>query len=255
MSEGRAGAPPAFPAASAARRMKPLLGAALASLIGCALCVALGVWQLHRLAWKEGLIAAADARAHAAPAPLPAPDTWAALDPTNYEYRRVEASGVYDLSRQELVFTNIEEAHGRYNGVGFYVMTPLKLAGGETVIVNRGFVPEDKKAEAAKGPQGETKIVGLMRASERRNLFTPADDPARGVFYTRDVEALAAALKLGPHAPFTLDAEAGPDPLPQGGETRLTFVNNHLSYAFTWFGMAAALAGVFGVWAYGRLRS
>jgi len=235
--------------------MKRVLAAGVASLLACALFIALGVWQLHRLAWKEGLIAAADARAHSAPVPLPSPEAWAALDPAQYEYRRVEATGVYDLSDQELVFTNIEEAHGRYNGVGYYVMTPLRLAGGETVIVNRGFVPEAMKAAAAKGPQGETKIVGLMRATERRNLFTPADDPARGVFYTRDVEALAAALKLGPHAPFTLDAEAGPDPLPQGGETRLTFVNNHLGYAFTWFGMAAALAGVFGVWAFGRLRA
>jgi len=234
--------------------MKRVLAAGVASLLACALFIALGVWQLHRLAWKEGLIAAADARAHSAPVPLPSPEAWAALDPAQYEYRRVEATGVYDLSDQELVFTNIEEAHGRYNGVGYYVMTPLRLAGGETVIVNRGFVPEAMKAAAAKGPQGETKIVGLMRATERRNLFTPADDPARGVFYTRDVEALAAALKLGPHAPFTLDAEAGPDPLPQGGETRLTFVNNHLGYAFTWFGMAAALAGVFAVWAWGRLR-
>jgi surfeit locus 1 family protein len=235
--------------------MKRIVGAGVASLVACALFLALGVWQLHRLAWKEGLIAAADARAHSAPVALPAPRTWSALDPADYEYRRVEASGVFDLSDQELVFTSIEEAHGRYNGVGFYVMTPLKLASGETVIVNRGFVPEAMKAAATKGPQGETRIVGLMRATERRNPFTPADDPAHGIFYTRDVEGLAAALKLGPHAPFTLDAEAGPDPLPQAGETRLTFVNNHLGYAFTWFGMAAALAGVFGVWAYGRLRA
>ena len=81
-----------------------------------------------------------------------------------------------------------------------------------------------------------------MRASEPRNLFTPADDPQHGVFFTRDVEALARAMGLGAHAPFLIDADAGPDPLPQGGETRLTFPNNHLSYAFTWFGLAVALA-------------
>jgi surfeit locus 1 family protein len=235
--------------------MKGIVGAGVASLLACVMFIGLGVWQLHRLAWKEGLIAAADARAHSAPAPLPPPDAWAALNPADYEYRRVEARGVYDLADQELVFTDIDEPRGRYAGVGYYVMTPMKLDDGGVVIVNRGFVPEAMKADAAKGPQGETKIVALMRASERRNLFTPADDPARGVFYTRDVDGLAAALKLGPHAPFTLDAEAGPDPLPQGGETRLTFVNNHLGYAFTWFGMAAALTGVYGVWAYGRLKA
>ena len=55
-------------------------------------------------------------------------------------------------------------------------------------------------------------------------------------------------------APFVIDADAGPEPLPQGGETRLIFVNDHLSYAFTWFGLAAALAGVFAVYAWGALR-
>jgi surfeit locus 1 family protein len=234
--------------------MRRIIVPGIASLIGVALLVALGVWQLHRLAWKEALIAAVEARAHVAPVPLPPPESWGALDPADYEYRRVEATGVYDLSNQELVFTSMEEPRGIYGGVGYQVMTPLRLANGATVIVNRGFVPEGMKASAAKGPQGETKIVALMRASERRNLFTPADEPARGVFFTRDAEGLARALRLGPHAPFTLDAEAGPDPLPEGGETRLTFVNNHLSYAFTWFGMAAALVGVYGVWAFGRMR-
>lgn len=235
--------------------MRRIVVPGVASLIGAALLVALGVWQLHRLAWKEALIAAVEARAHAAPVPLPAPESWGELKPAEYEYRRVEARGVYDLAHQELVFTSMEEPHGPYGGVGYLVMTPLRLASGATLIVNRGFVPEGMKAAAGKGPQGQTKIVALMRASERRNLFTPADDPAHGIFFTRDAEGLAIAMRLGPHAPFTLDAEAGPDPLPEGGETRLTFVNNHLSYAFTWFGMAAALAGVYGVWAFGRLKA
>ena len=133
-------------------------------------------------------------------------------------------------------------------------MTPLKLDSGESVVVNRGFVPDTMKAEAKNGPRGETKVVGLMRASEPRNLFTPADEPANGVFFSQDVQALAAAMRLGPHAPFSIDAEAGPDPLPEGGETRLTFPNNHLSYAFTWFGLAIALVGVLGAYLWKQAR-
>jgi surfeit locus 1 family protein len=152
------------------------------------------------------------------------------------------------------VFGVLEEPRGRYGGIGFYVMTPLRLASGEAVIVNRGFVPDAMRDAADKGPRGETAIIGLMRASQPRNMFTPADDPAHGMFYTRDVEALAKAMQLGPHAPFSLDAEAGSDPLPQGGETRLSFVNNHLSYALTWFGLAAALIGVFATYAWGQRR-
>jgi surfeit locus 1 family protein len=232
-----------------------LAGAAAATLIGVALLCALGVWQLKRLAWKEGLIAAADARAHAAPVAAPPPQQWPALKPADYEYRRVQVSGVYDYADQQFLFGALESPHGRYGGVGYYVMTPLRLPGGEAVIVNRGFVPDELKRQADNGPRGEVSVVGLMRASEQRNWFTPADEPARGVVFSRNVEALAAEMRLGPHAPFVIDAEAGPDPLPEGGETRLTFVNNHLGYAFTWFGLAAALAGVFGVYAYGRLRA
>ena len=231
-----------------------LAAAAVATLAGVALGIGLGVWQLQRLAWKEGLIAAAESRAHAAPAPVPAPAQWAALNPADYEYRRVEAHGVYDYANQKYLFTSLESPRGRYSGVGYDVFTPLKLADGAEIIVNRGFVPDTMKDKVSSGPGGEVAVVGLMRAAEARHWFTPADDPERGIFFSRDIEALAAAMKLGPHAPFVIDAEAGPEPLPQGGETRLTFINNHLSYAFTWFGLAAALAGVFGVYAFGRLR-
>jgi surfeit locus 1 family protein len=231
-----------------------LMAAAAASILAVAALVSLGVWQLKRLAWKEGLIEAADARAHAAPSSLPEPSQWPELKPGDYEYRRIKAKGVYDYSHQELIFSGLDEPRGRYGGVGYFVMTPLRLPSGETIIVDRGFVPDDRKADANKGPRGESEVVGLMRASEPRNLFTPADDPAHGVFYTRDVEALARAMALGPHAPFVIDADAGPDPLPQGGETRLTFVNNHLGYAFTWFGLAGALIGVFGAYAWSQRR-
>jgi surfeit locus 1 family protein len=229
-----------------------LAGAALATLAGVALLAGLGVWQLKRLAWKEGLIAAVAARAHAAPTPVPPPSDWAALKPADYEYRRVAVKGVYDYAHQEFIFGALENPRGRYGGVGYYVMTPLKLATGQTIIVNRGFVPEALKAAADKGPRGEVEVVGLMRASERGNLFTPADEPARHEFFSRNVERLARAMQLGPHAPFAIDAEAGPDPLPEGGETRLVFVNNHLSYAFTWFGLAAALATMFAIYARGQ---
>jgi surfeit locus 1 family protein len=233
---------------------RPLAAAAAATLVGVAILIALGLWQLQRLDWKEALIAAAESRAHSAPVPAPPPAEWATLKPADYEYRRVEAQGVYDYADQKLLFSSLSEPRGRYSGVGYYVLTPLRLPGGGAIIVNRGFVPDDLKAKAEDGPRGEVKVTGLMRATEARNWFTPADEPQRGVFFARDVEALASSMKLGPHAPFVIDAEAGPDPLPQGGETRLSFVNNHLSYAFTWFGLAAALAGVFGTYAYGRLK-
>jgi surfeit locus 1 family protein len=238
-------------------RVRSLAAPAAATLIGLALLVGLGVWQLKRLAWKEGLIAAVESRTTAPPVEIPPPEAWAKLNPGDYEYRHVRLSGIYDYAHQALVFRALSSPRGRYGGPGYLVMTPLQLAGGGSVLVNRGFVPEERKDAANAGSGGPTDVTGLMRASEDRTWFTPSDDPARGQWFTRDVEGIAEALKLGPHAPFSVDADASPDPdaLPEGGETILEFPNNHLSYAMTWFGMAMALAGVFAVYAVGQLRS
>jgi surfeit locus 1 family protein len=235
---------------------RSLAALALATLIGLALLIGLGVWQLKRLAWKEALIAAVEARVSAPAVGLPAPSDWPALSPEDYEYRHVRASGVFDFSHQALVFRSLSNPRGRYSGPGYLVMTPLKLTSGESVLVNRGFVPEERKGSADSGPSGEVEVTGLMRASEGRTWFTPSDDPSRGQWFTRDVEGIAKGLGLGPHAPFSIDADASAEPgaLPQGGETILAFPNNHLSYAITWFGTALALAGVFVAYAITRLR-
>ncbi len=237
-------------------KLRSLAAPALATLALMAVLIGLGVWQLQRLAWKEALIAAVEARAKAPPGEAPASALWAKLVPADYEYLHVRLTGVFDLSRQALVFRAITAPRGRYGGPGYLVMTPLRLPNGADVLVNRGFVPAERVDAAKEGPSGEVVVTGLMRSSEGRTWFTPSDDPARGKWFTRDVEEIAAALKLGPHAPFSIDEDASPDPaaLPEGGETVLSFPNSHLSYAVTWFGMALALAGVFTAFAIARLR-
>jgi surfeit locus 1 family protein len=240
-------------------RVRSLVAPALATLVGVALLLALGDWQLRRLAWKEALIAAVETRVHAPPVDLPPEADWPKLDPADYEYRHVRLSGVYDASRQVLVFRALGEPRGRYGGPGYLVMTPLKLASGAEVVVNRGFVPQGRRDTAALGAEGEAPsvVTGLMRASETRTWFTPADDPASGQWFTRDVGAMARAMSLTRPAPFSVDADASADAaaIPEGGETIIAFPNNHLSYAMTWFGMAAALIGVFAAFALTRLRA
>ena len=238
-------------------RARGLIAPAAATVVCVALLVGLGDWQLRRLAWKEALIAAVETRAHAAPVDAPPESEWPRLDPADYEYRRVRLTGVFDGSRQVAVFRALSEPRGRYGGLGYLVMTPLKLADGATVLVDRGFVPDSQKAAAGDGlTGGEMTVVGLMRASETRNWFTPSDDPASGQWFTRDVGAIARAEGLTRVAPFFIDADADADPtaLPEGGETILEFPNNHLSYALTWFGIAAALVGVFAAYAASQLR-
>jgi surfeit locus 1 family protein len=241
-------------------RRRSLLWLGLFTSLGLAGLIGLGLWQLQRLAWKETLIAEVEARVAAPPVDAPSPAAWAKLDPADYEYRHVRLSGVYDFGRQALVFRALDHPRGRFGGPGYLVLTPLRLADGATVIVNRGFIPQDQRdffAAPTQAASGDVVVSGLMRSSEPRNWFTPPDDPAHDQWFTRDPAAIAAALKLERAAPFTIDADATGNLgyLPQGGETILAFPNNHLAYAFTWFGMALALIGVFGAYAATRLRA
>lgn len=208
--------------------------------------VSLGVWQLHRLAWKEGLIAEIATRSKAPPQPLPDPSIWPSLAPTDYAYRHVELTGRYENDKEALVFYG---AGPHDLGPGYLILAPLRLDSGAFVIVNRGFVPIDlAKSARAKGEiEGETQITGLMRPPQTRNLFTPADEPDKDIFFTRDPAAIAAHFGLAPAAPFVVDADDRPVPggWPIGGMTEIDIPNNHLSYALTWFGLAVGLLAVF----------
>jgi surfeit locus 1 family protein len=234
--------------------LRSLIWPALVTLAGIAVLISLGIWQLQRLAWKEALIARIEARAKAPPSPLPPQSEWAALKPEDYEYRHVSLRGRFD-AREALVFRGSGREAGE--GPGYLVLAPLLLPDGAAVIINRGFVPSAAKDPASHAPQaGEVTVTGLMREPEPRNLFTPADQPDKNLWFTRDPGAIAADFGLTRAAPFSVDADSSGDPkaLPRGGTTVIAFPNNHLAYALTWFGLAAALAGVFGSWAWTRIR-
>ena len=222
--------------------------------------IGLGLWQIQRLAWKTDLVRTIDDRVHAPTVPLPGEADWLGLRPADYAYRHVEATGTFDHAREVHVFRPLGDAKGPYHGIGDLVLTPLHLPTGAIVIVNRGFVPIDRLSPETR-PAGQVggmvTITGLMREPESRNLFTPADDPAKAQWFTRDPAAIAASEGLQRVAPFTVDADASavPGGLPQGGETVLDIPNNHLSYALTWFGLALGLGGVFVVFAARRLHN
>lgn len=233
-------------------RRRSLVVLTILTVAALAVLLALGTWQVRRLAWKEALIARVDERIHAAPQPLPAADTWPALKAEEIEYRPVTVTGRFDHAHELRVFMALAEPRGRYGGQGWFILTPLQLAGSDRwVLVNRGFVPQDR-GDPASRPEGqvsgEVTLTGLMRPPEPRTWLSPADDPARNVWFVRDPATMAKAVGLDPSAvaPFTIDAAAtAPGDLPQGGETVVAFTNNHLGYAITWYGLAAALAAVY----------
>ncbi len=219
--------------------------------------VALGSWQLARLAEKENLAALIAARIDGAPVALPPVAAWPALDPATLEYGPVTIEGSYLPDGTVLVFTSLASPRGRYSGAGYWVMTPLRTAGGGIVFINRGFVPQAAADQVPAPPDGMIEIAGIARVPEQVSAFTPAPDPARRIDWVRDPERLAAQTDLGdaPIAPLTIDLpSAGEGVLPQGGETVLSFSNNHLGYAITWFGFALITPLLLGLWIWRQLR-
>ncbi len=211
----------------------------LAAAVFAGLC-ALGTWQVHRLAWKRALIAQVDQRAHAPATPAPGQADWPGLTSDNAEYRHVSAAGTFNFDQQTLVQAATEL------GSGYWVMTPLKLADGGTVLVNRGFVlPAWRKAQAnVAQPPAPAQVTGLLRMGEPGSGFLRNNDPASNLWYSRDLPAIAAARGLTDVAPYFIDADAasspGKDPArePVGGLTVINFPNNHLVYAITWYALA-----------------
>lgn len=196
--------------------------------------VALGVWQIQRLAWKTDLIAQVDARVHAAPVAAPRPSD-GPVSRAEDQYRRVAVRGVFLNDRETLVQAVTDL------GGGFWVMTPFRTDDGFVVLVNRGFVPPDRRDPTTRpAPQGRQAVTGLLRITEPNGGFLRRNDPAADRWFSRDVAAIAQARGLGDVAPYFIDAEAGqPGGWPRGGLTVIRFANSHLVYALTWFGMAA----------------
>jgi len=236
-----------------------MIGATVFAVAGIAVLLGLGKWQLERRVWKESLIATVTARLARAPEQLPPRANWPQLTPEANEFARVTFSAEFINDEEALVYTAGSAFRTDVQGPGYWVFAPARLAGGSIVLIDRGFVPADRKDPASRlqgVPHGVIDIVGVMRWPETRGIFTPADDPKSNVWYLRDPKAIAAAKKWDATTPFYIEQEA---PVPVGGwptpgKLVVNLPDNHLQYAITWFGLALGLAGVYGVWLLGRLR-
>lgn len=226
-------------------------------LAAFAALLALGTWQVQRLHWKEGLLAAIDERTHAQPASLAEIERRFA-ETGDVDYWRVTVSGRFLNDDERHFFTTWQ------GDSGFNVYTPLQLDDGRYLLVNRGFVPFDRKDPATRREgqvEGRVEITGLARnpIPEKPSFLVPENDPAKNIFYWKDLSAMAATSGLPADAqvlPFFVDAGPAPNPggLPVGGVTIIDLPNSHLQYAFTWYGLAAALLAVSVLWFVRRRR-
>ncbi|WP_194711916.1 SURF1 family protein [Noviherbaspirillum soli] len=245
---GRAASPEA---AQHPRSKAKRLALAIFAVLAFAVFAALGTWQVVRLQWKLALIERVEERVHAAPVAAPGPERWAQISAESDEYRQVRLAGSYRYEKTVRVQAVTDL------GAGYWLMTPLVTNQGSIVLVNRGFVPAGQ-GDAGFGParpgSGAAEVSGLLRMSQPGGAFLRRNDPAAGRWYSRDVGAIAAAQGLGSVAPYFIDADAAsaerdarqaPGPAPVGGLTVVSFHNNHLVYALTWYALALMVAGAF----------
>jgi surfeit locus 1 family protein len=215
------------------------------ALLACAGFIALGTWQVHRLRWKLDLIERVGQRVHAGAVPAPAPADWPAVNAASDEYRRVKVSGALLAAQAAKVQASTEL------GSGYWLLAPLRTADGTVTMINLGFIPPGQARDTLP-PQASApfEVSGLLRMAEPGGGFLRRNDPAADRWYSRDVAAIAAARGLSAAAPYFIDADAATAArlpaggvAPVGGLTVVSFQNNHLVYALTWYGLALMMAG------------
>lgn len=221
----------------------------LLTIVGLAILISLGVWQLQRKVWKEDLIATLDAQLTALPVPLPPASQWDGMTRDNSEFRRVRfhAEAIAD-AKPAYLYTGASALRTDVKQAGYFVFVPVKVPDGRTIVVNQGYVPGERKTAPIAGA-GD--ITGYIRWPEKPGWFVAETDSNGDIWFVRDPAAMAKARGWGPVAPFYIDQEAPvpPDGFPKPGPLTVKLKNDHLGYAITWFGLAASLAIVFIAWA------
>jgi surfeit locus 1 family protein len=219
---------------------RPYPGLTVATAVMLAILLGLGFWQLERREWKLALIARVNGHMAAPPLSL---DEALRMKADEVQYRRVRLTGHFDHAKEAYAFAAATGGDAVY-----HVLTPF-IDHGRVLMVDRGEVPKDRLAPATRAEantRDETQVTGVWRVPDPPGVFTPAPDPAHRIWFARDLAGIAATDGLTLLAPILIEADATPNPggWPRGGQTVVSFRNQHLSYAITWFCLAGGLLGV-----------
>jgi surfeit locus 1 family protein len=248
-------------------RRRRVAGFGVFTLVMVVFLIGLGVWQLQRRVEKHALIAALTERLAAAPGALPPAAQWSALAPARDEFRRVSFAASYDTRPDAMVYSSGSAVREDVSGPGTWAFLPARLASGETVVINTGFVQntmqdraQEDRAVARLITNEPVTLTGYIRFPETAGMLTPSENITKRLWFTRDHLAMARALGWAeggkPVAPFYVDLEA-PVPasgIPKPGPLDVHLKDDHLQYAVTWFGLAGAVVIAFGVWHRGQRR-
>ena len=215
---------------------------------GLVTLLALGVWQVERLAWKTELNEQRQRAFVREAQTLPTNEEVRAED----EFTKVRAQGVFQHDK-----TLYLAARSLRGNLGYHVMTPLLLSDGSgTLLVNRGWIPMDYRNPTVRSgdkPRGTVSVTGLVRFERVPGRFVPDNDPEKNFWFFVDIDAMAAAASIEGSRIFyidrTTDKERGrgrsAESYPLANQTRLILPNDHAHYAFVWFSLALALVVIY----------
>lgn len=194
-------------------------------IVGTAVLLWLGTWQVQRLAWKEGVLVQIEARIVNAPISLP-------LQPTkeNDQYLPVVARGLI-LDQEAHVL-----ASSKKTGAIYRVVAAFEMDDGRRVLLDRGWVKPPAKEETRAAVTAE--VVGNLLWPDERDKYTPENDVNGNIWFARDIDQLAEVLNTEPLlivARKTDETNATVTPMPV---TATGIPNDHLQYAVTWYGLA-----------------
>lgn len=245
----------------------------IALTLALALFVSLGSWQVRRLAWKLDLIERVETRIHADPVTAPPPEQWASVSTARDEYRHVRLRGRFLHDREALV-----QAASVLGSGFWVLTPMQTEGGAIVMVNRGFIFPAERapRQRASPAPEGLVEVVGLMRMPEPGGGFLRSNRPEDDRWYSRDVLAIGQARgwQAGQLAPYFIDMTQAAEPLaslsaplspvprwepppastgevavirwaeqrprlvPMPGLTVVSFTNNHLMYAITWFGLA-----------------
>lgn len=214
---------------------KPGRGATLITFICILLLAKLGLWQHQRLAWKTDLLDRIQTGISAAPIPLPDH-----IDKKeDWEYRTVSLSGSFAHDKELYI-----QPRTLKDQAGGHVVTPFHMDNGDTVLVNRGWIPHGKTDYTR--PTGHISLTANIRFPYSPTYFTPENNPAKNNWYWMDNIAISEHLDLETR-PLLLFATAGETDavFPIGGQLRTYYPNDHFGYMVFWFGMIPVLLVIY----------
>lgn len=224
---------------------RPTLWPTIITIPAFLLMVGLSLWQVQRLEWKTELLAERQSRLNAAPIDLPSPGS----DPAQAEYKRVRLEGEF-LHEKEFYLA----ARSLAGAPGYHILTPFQIADGTLILLDRGFVPPEKKLPSSREEgqsKGMARIDAILRLPKPKVWVQPENEPEKNVWFYIDLVKMAEKSGLS-QLRKDIYAEVGPAPnpggWPLGGQTRISLPNDHLQYALTWGLLALALIVIYVVY-------